>query len=137
MAISPRGDYLAIGDSIGQVQLLTSHDLSVESDLIGSDGMLSLPPLNGYDHGSAVDWPDLPLPLPNIKWSNRTYVILANSIFQSAYKALFTGHSMLLECPITTPHYCQTSRRPITQQHPRRFSIRQREFHLACWPRCE
>lgn len=81
MAISPRGDYLAIGDSIGQVQLLTTHDLSVESDLIGSDGMLSLPPLNGYDHGTAVDWPDLPLPLPNIKWSNRTYVILGKLEF--------------------------------------------------------
>jgi PAB-dependent poly(A)-specific ribonuclease subunit 2 len=77
MAISPRGDYLAIGDSIGQVQLLTSHDLSAESDFIGSDGMLALPPLNGYEHGTAVEWPDLPLPLPNIKWSNRTWVAFA------------------------------------------------------------
>jgi hypothetical protein len=74
MAISPQGDYLAIGDSMGQVQLLTSHDLSTESDMIGVDGMLSLPPLNGHENGVNVEWPDQPLAPPNIKWTNRTSV---------------------------------------------------------------
>ncbi|KAH8081265.1 ubiquitin carboxyl-terminal hydrolase-domain-containing protein [Filobasidium floriforme] len=72
LAISPRGDYLAVGDSLGQVQLLTSHDISAESDLVGVDGMLHLPPLNGHDNGTKVEWPDLPMPVPDVKWANRT-----------------------------------------------------------------
>jgi PAB-dependent poly(A)-specific ribonuclease subunit 2 len=74
LAISPRGDYLAVGDSLGQVQLLTSHDISAESDLVGVDGMLHLPPLNGHDNGTKVEWPDLPMPVPDVKWANRTLV---------------------------------------------------------------
>lgn len=70
--ISPRGDYLAVGDSLGQVQLLTSNDISADSDLIGVDGMLNLPPLNGYENGTSVKWPDLPMAVPDIKWTGRT-----------------------------------------------------------------
>jgi hypothetical protein len=38
------------------------------------DGMLHLPPLNGHDNGTKVEWPDLPMPVPDVKWANRTLV---------------------------------------------------------------
>lgn len=71
MAISPQGDYLAVGDAEGQVHLLTSHDISETTTLVNDQGMLDLPPMNGYE-GRAVEWPDVPTePLP-VDWTDRT-----------------------------------------------------------------
>jgi PAB-dependent poly(A)-specific ribonuclease subunit 2 len=72
MSISPHGDYLALGDSDGQVHLMTSHDLSEESEFIGSDGSLTLPTMNGFEGGVSVDWPDVPGNPPDIQWKERT-----------------------------------------------------------------
>lgn len=71
-AISAQGDYLAVGDASGQVHMLTTHDLSEQSPLVGLDGMLKMPPMNGYEGGLAIEWPDTPVALPDVKWTSRT-----------------------------------------------------------------
>lgn len=76
-AISAHGDYLAVGDASGQVHMLTTHDLSESSPLVGSDGLLKMPPMNGYEGGLAVGWPDTLNVLPDVNWTSRTCVSLS------------------------------------------------------------
>ncbi|KAJ9099926.1 hypothetical protein QFC21_003931 [Naganishia friedmannii] len=77
-ALSLQGDYLAIGDAEGQVHLTTSHDMSESSHLLDQEsGMLKLPPMNGFSHvgnssKAAVDWPDAPMELPRVHWTDQT-----------------------------------------------------------------
>ncbi len=73
MSISSQGDYAAFGDMDGQVHLYTSQDISETSQNIDEDGMLKLPPFNGFE-GIKVEWPDMPMPLPVIDWDETTWV---------------------------------------------------------------
>jgi hypothetical protein len=58
-AVSPTGAYMAFGDSDGVIHILTAAD----------EGM----PFNGYE-GQPVEWADSPEPLPDIDWTDNTYV---------------------------------------------------------------
>lgn len=62
-AVSATGVYLAFGDGDGNVHLMTSAD--EEGDL----------PFNGFE-GQPVEWPDAPAPIPDINWTDSTYVPL-------------------------------------------------------------
>lgn len=74
MAISPQGDYVAVGDGQGRVHLLTSHDISPTSSLVDAQGALDLPPMNGFQ-GRPVEWQDTPQPVPPIGWNSPLNVI--------------------------------------------------------------
>jgi len=60
-AVSSNSSYLAFGDAVGTIHLLTAADESSE------------PFFNGF-HGQPVEWADTPEVLPNINWSDSTYV---------------------------------------------------------------
>ena len=62
-AVSSNGSYLAFGDALGTIHLLTAADESSE------------PFFNGF-HGQPVEWADVPEPLPEINWSDSTYVVI-------------------------------------------------------------
>ncbi|KAF8654097.1 hypothetical protein AX16_003630 [Volvariella volvacea WC 439] len=57
-AISPTAAYLACGDAEGLVHLMTQAE---DPDL----------PFNGFD-GQAVEWADMPAPLPDVEWTDET-----------------------------------------------------------------
>lgn len=61
VAVSPTAAYMAFGDSDGAIHLLSAAD---------EEAML---PFNGFE-GKPVDWPDSPEPLPEIAWTDETYV---------------------------------------------------------------
>ncbi|KIJ63247.1 hypothetical protein HYDPIDRAFT_175993 [Hydnomerulius pinastri MD-312] len=58
-AVSSNGSYLAFGDAIGELHLLTAADSSSE------------PLFNGFE-GQPVEWADHPEPLPDITWTDAT-----------------------------------------------------------------
>jgi PAB-dependent poly(A)-specific ribonuclease subunit 2 len=58
-AVSSNGSYLAFGDAVGAIHLLTAADESSE------------PFFNGFE-GQPVDWADVPEPLPEINWTDST-----------------------------------------------------------------
>ena len=59
-AVSPNGTYLAFGDAEGSVSTPTST--STDEHI----------PFNGFD-GRPVEWADVPDPLPDLTWDDRTY----------------------------------------------------------------
>ena len=61
-AVSPTGAFMAFGDSDGTIHLITADE--------GVSGTL---PLNGFD-GQPVEWAHTPEPLPDIEWTNSTYI---------------------------------------------------------------
>ena len=61
VAVSPTAAYMAFGDSDGAIHLLSAAE---------EEAML---PFNGFE-GKPLDWPDNPEPLPDIQWTDRTYV---------------------------------------------------------------
>ena len=67
-AVSSNGSYLAFGDAIGTIHLLTAADDSSE------------PFFNGFQ-GQPVEWADVPEPLPEINWTDATYVRPCSSSF--------------------------------------------------------
>ncbi|KAF9228724.1 hypothetical protein BS17DRAFT_724469 [Gyrodon lividus] len=58
-AVSSNGSYLAFGDAIGAIHLLTAADESSE------------PFFNGFE-GQSVEWADVPEVLPEINWTDST-----------------------------------------------------------------
>ncbi|KAG8217260.1 PAB-dependent poly(A)-specific ribonuclease subunit PAN2 [Butyriboletus roseoflavus] len=58
-AVSSNGSYLAFGDAVGTIHLLTAADESSE------------PFFNGFQ-GQPVEWADVPEPIPEINWSDST-----------------------------------------------------------------
>ncbi|KAN0075425.1 Ubiquitin carboxyl-terminal hydrolase domain containing protein [Tylopilus felleus] len=58
-AVSSNGAYLAFGDAVGTIHLLTAADESSE------------PFFNGFQ-GQPVEWADVPEPLPEINWTDST-----------------------------------------------------------------
>ena len=61
VAVSPTAAYMAFGDSDGAIHLLSAAD---------EEAML---PFNGFE-GKPIDWADSPEPLPEITWTDGTYV---------------------------------------------------------------
>ncbi len=59
-AVSPNGTYLAFGDAEGSINTLTSTS---------TDEHMAF---NGFD-GKPVEWADVPDPLPDLTWDDRTY----------------------------------------------------------------
>lgn len=60
-AVSPSGTYMAFGDVEGGIFFLTSMEEGVDA------------PLNGFE-GQPVEWADPPDPVPDIDWTEKTYV---------------------------------------------------------------
>jgi len=60
-AISPSGTYMAFGDADGVIHLLSQAEEQV--------------PFNGFE-GNPYPWADTPAPLPDIEWSDSTYVVM-------------------------------------------------------------
>lgn len=116
MDLSPQGDYLALGESNGQVHLLTRHDISSTSSYISpTDGTMHLPPMNGHSGGLPIEWPNAPitshLPPPDLRWTDRTPLNLVGmpwydtpllSNFTPTEYA--TASSPLLHSPTPIPH---------------------------------
>ncbi|KAF9234026.1 ubiquitin carboxyl-terminal hydrolase-domain-containing protein [Melanogaster broomeanus] len=71
-AVSSNGSYLAFGDAVGAIHLLTAADESSE------------PFFNGFE-GQPIEWADVPEPLPEMNWTDSTPL---NSIGMPHYNNL-------------------------------------------------
>jgi PAB-dependent poly(A)-specific ribonuclease subunit 2 len=68
MAVSPTGVYIALGDTEGVVRILTQQSTHGEE----------LMPFNGFD-GQPAEWADMPEALPEINWTDTTFVLSIHS----------------------------------------------------------